>query len=399
MTPATLRHEPGAEIADRIIGFASHLRSNGFALGTQDGGRIADHVARLPLQPLTRMRLELKVLLTGSREEWQRFDELFEAYWLPAGRVRAGAARTSSPHVHRPLRHAQVWQDHLSDRRGASGGDAPRIETEHAGQDASGDAAGRLVATHRSVSRKTNLKHVVDPDEIREAEALALRLAKAMRYRLSRRRRASANGCRIDLRRTIRRALARGGEPIELFRNARPDRPVHIIVFLDVSGSMEHYSRFFLQFVKGLVCSWSRSEAFVFHTRLVRITDALRDRDSARAMTRLALMAEGFGGGTRLGESLATFNRTHARRLANSRTVAIMLSDGYDTGTADLLSAELGRLKRHVRRLVWLNPLLGWESYAPVTAAIQAALPHIDRFASANTLEGLAAIEPELARL
>ncbi|MEM9106912.1 MAG: VWA domain-containing protein, partial [Pseudomonadota bacterium] len=151
--------------------------------------------------------------------------------------------------------------------------------------------------------------------------------------------------------------------------------------------------------VKGLVCSWMHSEAFVFHTRLIRVTDAVRDRNSARAMTRLALMAEGFGGGTKLGESLATFNRSYARRLTNSRTVAIILSDGYDTGTPEQLERELSTLKRHVRRLVWLNPLLGWQNYQPVTKAMQAARPHIDHFAAANTLESLAAIEPQLAKL
>ncbi|MDA4847237.1 vWA domain-containing protein [Hoeflea poritis] len=385
-----------APLTDRIIGFVDHLRANGFTVGTQESGRIAAYLAEHPLPQLPRIRLELKILLTGNRDEWLRFDELFEAYFVASGRERTHIRRTTSPHVKNPLRHAPVWREHLADTN--AGSDAPQIESDHAG-DVSGEATGRLIAAKQSVDRKTDLKHIVDPDEMRAAEDLALRLAKAMRYRLSRRHRAARHGRRIDLRRTIRRALPRGGEPIELFRRTTPDRPVHIIVFLDVSGSMKHYSRFFLQFVKGLVCSWMQSDAFVFHTRLIRVTDAVRDRNSARAMTRLALMAEGFGGGTKLGESIATFNRTYARRLTNSRTVAIILSDGYDTGSADELAAELARLKRHVRRLVWLNPLLGWQSYEPVTAAMQAARPYIDHFAAANSLESLAAIEPQLAQL
>ncbi len=393
------RQGTDAEIAGRIIGFIRHLRNNGFTVGTEDSGRIADHLAGRPLLPIARICMEMKVLLTGNREEWRHFDELFEAYWLPAGRVRTNSVRKSSPHAHNPHRQTRVWRDHLGNQQDDPGEVGPKIEFEEAGQDVCGEASGRLVAARQSVNMKADLKHFTDPDEIRAAEALALRLARAMRYRLSRRRRASANGPGVDLRRTIRHALAKGGEPIDLFRQTRPDRPVHIVVFLDVSGSMKHYSRFFLQFVKGLVCRWLHSEAFVFHTRLISVTDAMRDHDSVRAMTRLALMAEGFGGGTRLGESLATFNRSYARRVANSRTVAIILSDGYDTGAPDQLSAELERLKRRIRRLVWLNPLLGWQSYAPVTAAIQAARPHIDHFAPANTLESLAAIEPELARI
>ena len=394
---AAAEQTAATRLTDRIVGFIDHLRANGFTVGIEECGRIAAYLAARQLTRMAQMRLELKTLLTGSKEEWLRFDDLFEAYWLPSGKVRTNQKRTTSPHVKNPLRQTPMWRDHLADEH-RSDGDAPQIESD-AGSQPSGDASGRLVAAKRSVDRKTDLKHIADPDEIREAERLALQLAQAMRYRLSRRHRMARKGRRIDLRRTIRHALPRGGEPIELFRRATPDRPVHIIVFLDVSGSMKHYSRFFLQFVKGLVCSWMHSDAFVFHTRLIRVTEAVRDRNSARAMTRLALMAEGFGGGTRLGESLATFNRTYARRLTNSRTVAIILSDGYDTGSPDQLAEELARLKKHVPRLIWLNPLLGWRNYAPVTAAMRAARPHIDHFAAANSLESLAAIEPELARL
>lgn len=390
-------HAENTRLTDRVVGFIDHLRVNGFTVGIEECGGIAAHLGARRLTRLAQIRLELKTLLTGNREEWQRFDDLFEAYWLPSGKVRINSKRTTSPHVKNPLRQTPIWQDHLADGQPGNG-DAPQVESETQNE-ATGDASGRLIAARQSIDRKTDLKHIVDPDEIRRAELLALRLAQAMRYRLSRRQRMARKGRRIDLRRTIRHALPRGGEPIELFRRATPDRPVHIIVFLDVSGSMKHYSRFFLQFVKGLVCTWMHSEAFVFHTRLIRVTDAVRDRNSARAMTRLALMAEGFGGGTRLGESLATFNRNYARRLTNSRTVAIILSDGYDTGTPQQLTDELAQMKKHIRRLIWLNPLLGWRNYEPVTAAMQAARPYIDHFAAANSLESLAAIEPELAAM
>ena len=116
-------------------------------------------------------------------------------------------------------------------------------------------------------------------------------------------------------------------------------------------------------------------------------------------MTRLALMAEGFGGGTKLGESLKVFNDRYAKRALNSRTVFMILSDGYDTGTPEMLGVELKRLKKRVRRIVWLNPMLGWRDYEPITQAMSQALPLIDHFAAANTLESLSAIETDLARL
>jgi uncharacterized protein with von Willebrand factor type A (vWA) domain len=220
-----------------------------------------------------------------------------------------------------------------------------------------------------------------------------------MRYRLSRRYKAAHTGSKLDLRRTIRRNIHYGGEPLNLVHRARPDRPVRIVVLLDVSGSMKLYSRFFLQFVKGLVSEWIDTDAYLFHTRLVRVSDALREKDSIKAMARLALMAEGFGGGTRLGGSLKTFNDRHAKRALNSRTVIIILSDGYDTGAPDLMAGELKRLKKRVRRIVWLNPVLGWRDYEPITQAMALALPMIDHFCAANTLESLAAIENDIARL
>jgi len=397
MTPSQTSAAP-ALLSKRIIDFTNHMRANGFTMGPQECIRIAQHLSSKPLPTMQRVRLELKTLLAGDRQEWSRFDDLFEAYWIKSGRTRASLQQKSSPHITRPERPAPLWQQHLSDNRPEGDGKTPQIEFETGDQPA-GKASGRLIAAKHSVNRKTDLKNIVDPDEIRAAEALALQLARAMRYRLSRRYKTAKKGNRLDLRKTIRSALPRGGEPIELFRRSTRPRPVHIIVFLDVSGSMKHYSRFFLQFVKGLVCAWLHSDAFVFHTRLIHVTDAVRDRNSARAMTRLALMAEGFGGGTKLGECLGQFNRHYARKMANSRTVAIVLSDGYDTGAPEKLEAELARMKKHIRKLIWLNPLLGWKNYAPITAAMLAARPHIDYFAAANTLESLAALEPQLAQL
>jgi uncharacterized protein len=196
---------------------------------------------------------------------------------------------------------------------------------------------------------------------------------------------------------TIRRSLSRGGEPIELRRKHRPERPVRLVVLLDVSGSMKVYSRYFLSFVRGLIGQWVQADAFLFHTRLVRVTDVLRERDASRAMGRLSLITEGFGGGTRIAASLTHFNDRYAKEALNSRSVVIVMSDGYDTDPTEALTVELQRLKGRARRLVWLN-LLGWKDYAPVARAMAAALDHIDCFATAHSLASLAALEDEFVR-
>jgi uncharacterized protein with von Willebrand factor type A (vWA) domain len=203
----------------------------------------------------------------------------------------------------------------------------------------------------------------------------------------------------IDLRRTIRRNLSRGGEPIELRHKHRPERPVKLVVLLDASGSMSLYSRYFLNFVRGLIGRWLHADAFLFHTRLVHIAEALRERDPSVAMTRLSLMADGFGGGTRIATSLKTFNDRYAKETLDSRSVVIVMSDGYDTDPPQALAVELRRLKQRAHRLIWLNPLLGWKGYAPVARAMAVALDYVDCFATAHSLASLAALEGELARL
>ena len=201
------------------------------------------------------------------------------------------------------------------------------------------------------------------------------------------------------MRRTMRKSVATGGEPLQLLRRRRPERPVHLVSILDVSGSMQLYARVFLSFIKGLIGNDQRTDAFLFHTSLVCVSDALRDKDTLRAVNRLSMIVRGFGGGTKIGASLRTFNAQYARRLAGRRTVVVIMSDGYDTGDASEVGNALAQLKRRGCKLIWLNPLLGWKDYQPVAASMAAALPHIDYFAPCNTLDSLRDLEQELNHL
>jgi uncharacterized protein with von Willebrand factor type A (vWA) domain len=159
------------------------------------------------------------------------------------------------------------------------------------------------------------------------------------------------------------------------------------------------YVPVFLRFMHGVLDAFIEAEAFVFHTRLTHISPALREKVAIRAVERLSLIATGIGGGTRIGDSLATFNRWHAGRVIHSRTAVLIVSDGYDTGDPAPLGAEMRQLRRRCRRIVWLNPMLGWQDYSPEARGMKAALPFIDLFAPAHNLESLVALEPYLARL
>jgi uncharacterized protein with von Willebrand factor type A (vWA) domain len=174
---------------------------------------------------------------------------------------------------------------------------------------------------------------------------------------------------------------------------------MRIVALCDVSGSMTVYARVFLAFLKGLVAADTKTDAYLFHTRLMRVTDALKDNDSLRAAARLYLMAEGFGGRTDIAGSLRSFLDGYGARALDGRTVVIVLSDGYCSSDPEALSAALRGIRRQARRIVWLNPLNGWKRYAPVAAALAAAQPHLDAHLPANAADALTALETEFARL
>lgn len=220
-----------------------------------------------------------------------------------------------------------------------------------------------------------------------------------MKYRLARREKARRRGRRLDVRKVIHNSVRFGGTPLRLAYRKRWPKPLRLVVLLDASGSMSLYSEFFVRFLRGVINNFREAEAFVFHTRLVHISEALRERDSEKAIERMALMASGWDGGTKIGESLASFNDNHAERVINTRTAVIIVSDGYDTGHAALLAEQMARLKRRARRVIWFNPMIGWRDYAPVAAGMAAAMPYIDLFAPAHNLESLAALEPYLVKL
>jgi uncharacterized protein with von Willebrand factor type A (vWA) domain len=379
--------------AERVAGFVAHLRANGWAAGQAETARALAALAAVRAGDPAEARLALRAALAASAEDWRRFEGLYDAYWFDAGRRRAGVApapRAASP---------AIWAEARAAGAEAGGTAGAASGSDDAGGPAEAGVEGRLSAATRAAIDRRDLHALTDPAELREAERVAERLARAIRVRGARRRAPAPRGREIDLGRTLRRALARGGEPMDLARRRRRTPPMRVAALLDVSGSMEAHARVFLAFLRGLVGTGLDAEAFLFHTRLVRITGALADRDAPRAAERLALLAEGFGGGTRIGGALAAFNAVYAKACVNGRTAVVILSDGCDGEPPTRLGAELARLRRRAGRVVWLNPLRSWRDYAPVAAGMAAALPHLDAFLPAATLADLAALEAEFRRL
>ena len=377
---------PGADsrLARRIVGFVRLARDNGFSVGLREGLDAVKFARRADLSDANEFCWGLRALLCSRHADWRRFDDLFDAYWRRRGIKRAARVSGESARgaERDPYAGAPDWIEP---------GSADGNPESDRGQSRGASAAEALTTV--------DLRHINDRDELARVNELTERLSARMRARLMRRERRHKRGRRLDLRNTIHRSLSYGGTPMRLSFRRRRHKPVRLVVMLDASGSMSLYSAFFTRFICGVLRNFRSADAFVFHTRLVHVGPALRERNVEKAVERLALVSSGWGGGTRIGECLRTFNQNYAPSVLNSRSVVMIVSDGYDTGPPEVLAEQVRRLKRRAKRLIWLNPMMGWPGYEPSAGGMAAVLPYLDLFAPAHNLDSLAALEPYLARV
>ncbi len=382
-------------VSSKLASFLRTLRDNGFAVGLAEGRDAATLMAGGYAAKPGLLRSALKHLFSARKSDWDKFDGIFDAFWL-GRRVRSrSTAMGSSKAANNPSLKS------LQDAGAKGDGNQSATDQIPSSDDASqGRGEGRMEGASRAENlAEVDFRKLADPEQVAQAHDAAARLARMMRTRLTRRDLARRRGYRLDLRRTIHRNISHGGVPIALVKRQRKDKPLRLVVLLDASGSMSMYTSVFLRFIHGVLDEFREAEAFLFHTRLAHVSGAMKEKDAARALDRLSLLAQGAGGGTRIGESLQTFNRWHAARVIHSRTVVMIVSDGYETGDAALLGREMAALAKRCRRIVWLNPMMAWEGYSPEAKGIKAALPFVDLYAPANTLASLTALEPYLARL
>ena len=387
----TVQDDAGETLVARITEFVRLARANGFQAGigeTIDAVRLAERCGALNAR---RLRWGLRALLCGNVQDWRRFDQLFNAYW-GSNRESRSSRVEAAPGSRPGARDGQSPSSRL--------GLPAETDQAQAGEDGdAGDVGTRGGASAQAATGRSDFRSLTAADEMEKLERLVQRLAQHMRKALRRRWHLAREGRRLHLRHTLRHSLRYGGTPLEPVFSRRRRRLPRLILLLDVSRSMSLYSYFFLRFARGVIDAFRDAHAFAFHTHLVPISDALRERDSDRLKEKLAVISLGWAGGTRIGESLQAFNRQFTRSLLNRRTVVIVISDGLDTGPAALLAEQLQDIKARARKLIWLNPLLGRAGYEPLAAGMAAALPLLDVFAPAHNLESLAALEPQLTKL
>lgn len=324
------------------------------------------------------------------------FERETSLYW--AGRATLVTRAESFPIYDRVF--AAFWHDrrHPDDQPLAVQEVTPAVEDETGDEsvpEGDADAAPSLVVRASTLERlRAKDFAACTTDELDETHRLLADLRFTRALRRSRRlrpihRHGHTRGAHLDVRTTVRRSLRAGGEPVQLARRGPSTRPRRLVLLVDVSGSMDPYTRALLRFSHAAVAGGRRVETFALGTRLTRLTRALSSRDPDDAMARAAHAVEDWSGGTRIGEGLRAFNdRWGVRGLARG-AIVVILSDGWERDDPALLAEQMARLHRVAHRIVWVNPLKATVGYEPLARGMAAALPFVDDFVEGHSLESL----------
>jgi uncharacterized protein len=316
-------------------------------------------------------------VFVSRKEDISTFEAAFDIFWAPPDpRVAAGVMPGRTRSLPLPPERAKAWSEALGLNRS-------QVDREQEPRAVPASSSGYSA---QELLRQKDFEEMTwqETEQVRRLlESAAWRVAE----RRTRRMRPGRSG-RIDLRRSARHAIRSSGELMRLFRRRPRMRRRPLVLICDVSGSMESYSRLLMIFAYA-IARREDLEAFVFSTRLTRITRQLRQRDIDKALDSVTKNVHDFSGGTRIGEALADFNRHWARRVLGHGAVVIIVSDGWDRGDPSQLTAELIHLRRSAHRLIWLNPLIGSQGYEPLTRGMAAALPYCDDFLAAHNVQAL----------
>lgn len=374
-----------------VTSFSRALRDRGIPATPASSIDAIRALAAVDVTDKSDVYFALRAVLATRRQYFAPFDKLFEDWWGSQngedGRDRTvGPRKPATNPLPGPLGAPKV-------------GTTPAFITRWAvpPTEALDDETVPVAApSTREATGPKDFQHY-DEEDLRHLEEAAAHIARRLRSRRSRRWRIARRGRRLDARRIVRLALSTGGDPVRLARRERKLRRTKLVLLCDVSGSMDLYSRFLLQVLYALQHAFARVEAFAFSTRLVRISDALATDSYRAALDALARVKDGgWSGGTKIGECVQALHAGWPR-MFDRRTAVIILSDGWETGDPAVLASALRELRRRVGRIIWLNPLLGSPTYQPLTAGMQAALPHVDVFAPAHDLASIERLATHLS--
>lgn len=329
-----------------------------------------------------------RTLLVNRFEHLALFDRAFDLFWQARE-----TGELSMMDLGKILRkRSQAKEQELAPQQQVSDGTESDREAEEPFIDKIQTYSSRDVLRQKDFAELSS-------QELEEVKRMMQAMQWQLEQRRTRRKTPSSHNVYLDMRRTFRQNLRHGGEPLQLSWRSRKQKRRPLVVISDISGSMERYSRILLRFIYVISNGLEKVEAFVFSTRLTRITHQLKERNIDTALDQCLTVIHDWGGGTRIGEALKMFNFEWGRRVLGQGAIVLIISDGWDRGDIDLLEREMRRLQLSSHRLIWLNPLLGSDNYEPLTRGIRAALPYVDDFLPVHNLVSLEQLGDLLQRL
>lgn len=372
-------------LAVNLVRFGRLLRAAGLAIGPERVLRALEAARLAGVERRDDFYWALATVFLDRREQLELYDRAFRAFWREPG----GAPLPRPPGLRR--RAAQR-------RAGAALGAGVLPAPDSAAGDPRPAARGAALAASRVEALRTVDFERMSPGELAAAQAAVAALRFALAEVRTRRAVPSARGRSLDARASLRAAVRGSSEIIPLRRADRRRRAPPLVALVDVSGSMDRYTRMFVHLLHALARGIERVSAFTFGTRLTHVTRAIRARDPGEALERIARSVSDWSGGTRIGACLGEFNRRWSRRLLGPGATVLLVSDGLECGDSAELAREIERLHKSCRRLIWLNPLLRHPGFEPRALGIRAMLPHVDALLPAHDLRSLERLAGVLAR-
>ncbi|GAB5436389.1 vWA domain-containing protein [Falsiruegeria mediterranea] len=399
--PLDIPEQP--KLAQNITHFARALRKAGLPIGP---GRVIDAIHAVEAAGFTEKRdfyWTLHACFVNKPEHREVFAQIFRLYWRdPRYLEQMMAAMLPA------IRGVQEDREAQAAERRAAEALLDGVEREAPPQEEgeSSEETEIEIDASRTMSGEERLRtldfELMSTEEIAQAKRMLAQLSLPVKPIPSRRGMASLRGTRVDWRRTLRASMRQGGEIHDISRLKPRPRWPNLVVLCDISGSMSQYSRVILHFLHAVSnakgAGWAKVHAFTFGTRLTNITRHLAQRDVDAALKSAGAEAQDWEGGTRIGSCLHEFNRDWSRRVMGQGAVVLLITDGLDRDASDQLSHEMQRLHLSARRLIWLNPLLRWEGFAPKAQGIAAMLPHVDSFRAGHSIASLQELAEVISR-
>ena len=380
------------KLSSNVMHFARLLRRAGLKVGPADMLAAQQALSLVEIGSKQQMQAALRATMVHRHEDADLFDYAFSIYWRDpnAGQQARAMAALDGGKEPKPEK-APPGAKRIEDAF------RPKQEQRHVPDDRPAEFDAVMTVSERE--RLNNMDfEAMSALEIARAKAEIARLHLPLDEKRTRRQRPDASGPRIDLRATFRRSRRFGGELIELARTRRTTRPPPLVVLCDISGSMARYAQILLHFLHAVANDRDRVHSFLFGTRLSNISRQLKARDPEMAFQLVAHAVPDWSGGTRIGEAIAHFNRDWSRRVLGQGAVVLLVTDGLDREGAAGLAGEMERLHKSCARLVWLNPLLRWDGFAPKSQGIRAMLPHVDEFRTVHSIASLKSLVETLSR-